>query len=236
MKKILFFQIVFSILFGHDPERESINWKKYYRIGGVQSKLFDFGLTGYGRIKRTTLTTFKDLRFYANAYNKKTEIRIRYKSSRRLIKFNNFYSFSTIVYEKNTSQNMNLRYHYSQGVGWFLQNKDNRNMTIEVGPAFDNSDYLNSEVKTSYLKSGYSIDFLIRSFKSRFELDYFYQISNNIKNQSRSRIQTLGEIEFYVTKFSDLTLGFIQDYKNKKIINNSFWVTASISKPLKWQF
>ena len=124
----------------------------------VQSNLFNSGLKGFSRLKRTTLKTFKDLRFYIHNYNKETEIRTRYKSSRRLMKYDDIYFFSTIVYEKNTVASGNLRYLYNQGVGHFITDKNNYNLTYELGLAYDNSDYLNSQIRTSFLKNSISLD------------------------------------------------------------------------------
>jgi|TARA_B110000967_G_scaffold209436_1_gene265630 hypothetical protein len=234
LKKAFILFILFSSLFAHNPEGESVGWAQYYRIGTVKSNIFNSGFTGYGRIKRTTSQTFKDLRFFTHSYKNKTEIRTRYKSSRRFLRFNNFYTFNTIIYEKNTTLNMNLRYLYSQGVGWISQNRKSGNMTLEIGPAFDNSDYLNSEQKTSYLRSGYSIDYEIKDFKTKFEVDYFYQISNNVKNQARSLIQTLSELQWNFNKSVGITIGFSKDYRNKRTVNSSIWGGISFFMPIQW--
>ena len=165
---------------GHDPELESVEWKQYYRIGLVQSNLFNSGLKGFSRLKRTTLKTFKDLRFYIHNYDKETEIRTRYKSSRRFMKYDDIYFFSTIVYEKNTIANGNLRYLYNQGIGHFISNKNNYNCTYELGLAYDNSDYLNSQIRTSFLKNSISLDVFSRNIKGKLEVDHFNQISEKI--------------------------------------------------------
>ena len=74
------------------------------------------------------------------------------------MKYDDIYFFSTIVYEKNTVASGNLRYLYNQGVGHFITDKNNYNLTYELGLAYDNSDYLNSQIRTSFLKNSISLD------------------------------------------------------------------------------
>lgn len=219
---------------GHDPELESVEWKQYYRIGLVQSNLFNSGLKGFSRLKRTTLKTFKDLRFYIHNYDKETEIRTRYKSSRRFMKYDDIYFFSTIVYEKNTVANGNLRYLYNQGVGHFIADKNNYNLTYELGLAYDNSDYLNSQIRTSFLKNSISLDVFSRNIKGKLEVDHFNQISEKIHNKSLSRLQILGEFQLSINNLFDIVIGSFQEYQNKKIIHNSISMAFSISKPINW--
>ena len=219
---------------GHDPELESVEWRQYYRIGLVQSNLFNSGLKGFSRLKRTTLKTFKDLRFYIHNYDKETEIRTRYKSSRRFMKYDDIYFFSTIVYEKNTVANGNLRYLYNQGVGHFIADKNNYNLTYELGLAYDNSDYLNSQIRTSFLKNSISLDVFSRNIKGKLEVDHFNQISDKIHNKSLSRLQILGEFQLSINNLFDIVIGSFQEYQNKKIIHNSISMAFSISKPINW--
>ena len=219
---------------GHDPELESVEWKQYYRIGLVQSNLFNSGLKGFSRLKRTTLKTFKDLRFYIHNYDKETEIRTRYKSSRRFMKYDDIYFFSTIVYEKNTVANGNLRYLYNQGVGHFIADKNNYNLTYELGLAYDNSDYLNSQIRTTFLKNSISLDVFSRNIKGKLEVDHFNQISEKIHNKSLSRLQILGEFQLSINNLFDIVIGSFQEYQNKKIIHNSISMAFSISKPINW--
>lgn len=219
---------------GHDPELESVEWKQYYRIGLVQSNLFNSGLKSFSRLKRTTLKTFKDLRFYIHNYDKETEIRTRYKSSRRFMKYDDIYFFTTIVYEKNTVANGNLRYLYNQGIGHFITDKNNYNLTYELGLAYDNSDYLNSQIRTSFLKNSISLDVFSRNIKGKLEVDHFNQISEKIHNESLSRLQILGEFQLSINNLFDIVIGSFQEYENKKIIHNSISMAFSISKPINW--
>ena len=66
---------------------------------------------------------------------------------------------------------MNLRYHYNQGLGWFMQRSKSGNMTLEAGVAFDNSDYLNNQQKTTYGRGGLSFDRTMKSLSTKFEID-----------------------------------------------------------------
>ena len=99
-----------------------------------------------------------DLRFFGHFFENDSEIRIRQKSSRQFLSFENTYVFNTLIYEKNTMLNIDLRYHYNQGLGLLLKKSEKGNITTEFGVAFDNSDYLNTEQKTTYLRVGGSID------------------------------------------------------------------------------
>ena len=234
MKRNLYFYLFLSIALGHDPEAESLKWKQYYRIGLVQSNIFDSGLKGFSRLKRTTVKTFKDLRFYIHSYDKETEIRTRYKSSRRLMKYDDIYFFNTILYEKNTLTNDNLRYLYNQGVGYFISNRNNCNLTFELGPAFDNSDYLNSQIRTTFLKNSFSFDVFLKNVKGKLEVDYFNQINKKINNKALHRLQILGDFRLSINSLFDVIIGNFQEYQNKKIMNNSISIAFSISKPINW--
>lgn len=234
MKRNLYFYFFLSIALCHDPEEESLKWKQYYRIGLVQSNTFDSGLKGFGRLKRTTVKTFKDLRFYIHSYDKETEIRTRYKSSRRLMKYDDIYFFNTIIYEKNTLTNDNLRYLYNQGVGYFISNINNYNLTFELGPAFDNSDYLNSQIRTTFLKNSFSFDVFLRNVKGKLEVDYFNQINKKINNKALHRLQILGEFRLSINSLFDVIIGNFQEYQNKKIMNNSISIAFSFSRQINW--
>jgi hypothetical protein len=164
----------------------------------AKSNLFNSSLKGYSRLERTTLKTFKDFRLYNHNYSEDTEIRTRSKSSRRFIKYNDIYFFTTKVCEKNTVNDNKLRYHYNQGFGYFLQNKNNYNLTLELGSEFDSSDYLNSQIRTSFLKNSLSCDLFIKNIKSKFKVDHFYRMSKMRNHKSLSRLQILGEIQLSI--------------------------------------
>lgn len=223
---------VISVVIAHNSEKESISWKQYHRLGGINSSIFNVGFTGYTRYKRTTERTFKDFRLYIHSFDKKIEVRTRYKSSRFFLNFNRSYTFSTIMYEKNTMLNGNLNYNFNQGFGFFILKNKTNNITFEIGPSFDNSDYLNSQIRTSYLKNSYSIDLNSNKFKTKAEVDYLYEISKNLKKETNSKLQLMVEISFFINNSNGITIGVFQDYLNKEIENNSLSFSYSISKPI----
>tara|TARA_B100000519_G_scaffold10089_1_gene7903 strand:- start:95 stop:802 length:708 start_codon:yes stop_codon:yes gene_type:complete len=225
--------LIVSCALPHDLSKEQLEWKQYYRIGSVFSASSDAGISGYGRLKRTTKYTFRDIRFFGHFFNKDTEIRIRQKSSRRFLTFESIYSFNTLLYEKNTILNVNLRYHYNQGLGWFIQRSKSGNMTLEAGVAFDNSDYLNNQQKTTYGRGGLSFDRTMRSLSTKFEIDYYYQISQIVDSSSLSRIQILSELQWAVNSRFGLMGGFTWDIQ-KGDSDPSIFLTISLSDPLNW--
>ena len=235
MRKTIIPLLVLPYIFAHDPEKEHLKWAQYYRMGAVASETSTTGITGYARLKRTTDYTFKDVRFFGHFFETDTEIRIRQKSSRRLLSINRFYSFNTLIYEKNTFLNVNLRYHFNQGIGWLMRNSESGNMTLEMGIAFDNSDFLNTEQKTSYIRGGYSVDYNMNLFSTKFEIDYFHQISEVIGYTSLSRVQILGELQWSFGNNWGLITGFTQDIQKNKS-DPSIFLTVSFTQPLNWSF
>ena len=123
---------------------------------------------------------------------------------------------------------------YNQGVGHFIADKNNYNLTYELGLAYDNSDYLNSQIRTSFLKNSISLDVFSRNIKGKLEVDHFNQISEKIHNKSLSRLQILGEFQLSINNLFDIVIGSFQEYQNKKIIHNSISMAFSISKPINW--
>ena len=119
--------LLFSLVFAHDPNAEFPDWKQYTRIGFVNSGMEIPGIATYLRLKRTTSYTFQDVRFYGHFFEKDTEVRIRQKTSRRFRSLDWLYSFNTLIYERNTLINVDLRYHYNQGIGWLIRNSDTGN-------------------------------------------------------------------------------------------------------------
>ena len=226
---------IISFISAHNPDQETIEWKQYFRIGTVYSEDSNIGYAGYGRLKRSTEYTFKDIRFFGHFFNKDTEIRIRQKSSRRFLTFDNIYSFNTLTFEKNTILNVDLRYHYNQGIGLFLQKGNAGNTTLEMGLAFDNSDYLNTEQKTAYIRSGCSLDRTINQISTKLEIDYFYQISEIVDSASLSRYQILGEWRWSLNINVGFITGFTWDIQNTES-NPSVFFTISYLRLIDWTF
>tara|TARA_Y100000590_G_C15618152_1_gene976551 strand:+ start:633 stop:1340 length:708 start_codon:yes stop_codon:yes gene_type:complete len=225
---------VISFVLAHDSDKENIQWVSYYRLGTVYSKAPTYGVAGYARLKRTTRNTFNDLRLFTHIFEKDSEIRIRNKSSRRFLSLNQFYSFNTLIYERNTIIDVNLRYHYNQGIGYIIKNTDKGNITLETGIAFDNSDYLNTEQKTTYLRGASSIDQEISNLSLKFEIDYYYQVSKIIDGTNLSRFQILTEARWNLKKKIGIITGFTCDIHDNNP-DPSFFLTIAFSDPINWK-
>ena len=236
MKKfILLFSSIYALSYAHDPDKDNLNWKQYYRFGSVYSESSNIGYSSYGRLKRTTAYTFRDIRFFGHFFKNDSEIRLRHKYSRRFLTINHIYSYSTLIYEKNTILNVDLRYHLNQGLGCFLRKNDFGNMTLELGVAFDNSDYLNAEQKTTYIRGACSIDQRLKSFSSKLEVDYFYQISEVELHSSLSRFQIVGEFEWLISNGLGIISGLTWDIQDEDSSPSMFF-TFSIARPVDWRF
>ncbi len=199
----------------------------------VISEGSELGIAGYSRFKRITESTFKDARIFSHLYENNTELKLRYKSSQRFLSFRPLYSFNTLYYEKNSILGVNLRYHLNQGLGLIVNENKIGNTTIESGVAFDNSDYLNTEQKTTYVRSALSFDRNFRSISTKVEVDYFYQISKVLYNENLSRLELLKEFEWVFSKKLSMLAGMtwaIQ--KNKR--SSSYFITISYKGPLNW--
>ena len=234
MKIYWVYLLTSSLIIAHNSVKDKIQWMHYYRIGTVYASKPTTGIAGYARLKRTTPNTFNDFRLFTHFFEKDSEIRIRNKSSRRFLSLNQFYSFNTLIYEKNTIINVNLRYHYNQGIGYILKNTNTGNITLETGIAFDNSDYLNTEQKTTYIRNASSIDQNFLNLSLKFELDYYYQVSTLSHETNLSRFQILTELKWDLKKKFDITSGFTCDIQNRKP-DPSFFFTISFSDPLRWK-
>lgn len=236
MKKfILLFSSIYALSHAHDSDKDNLNWKQYYRFGSVYSESSNIGYSSYGRLKRTTTYTFRDIRFFGHFFKDNSQIRLRHKYSRRFLSIDHIYSYSTLIYEKNTILNVDLRYHLNQGLGYFLRKNDLGNMTLELGVAFDNSDYLNAEQKTTYIRSACSIDHKLKLFSSKLEVDYFYQISEVELHSSLSRFQIVGEFEWLVSNGLGIISGLTWDIQDENSSPSMFF-TLSIAKPVDWRF
>lgn len=236
MKSRFIYFFIFSNLYAHDPSLEFLNWSQYYRLGAVQSTTSKSGIATFARLKRTTSYTFKDLRFYGHFFYNDTEIRVRQKTSRRFLSFKRLYSFNTLMYERNTLLDVGLRYLYNQGMGCLLHDNRSGNMTLEMAIAFDNSDYLNTEQKTSYLRGAYSADYKKTNVIAKFEIDYYYQLSKKIESISLSRLQIVSELHWAINKQIGSIIGFTQDFQTNTKSSPSIFFTFSVTQPMNWKF
>lgn len=236
-KGVLF--VTIAVLWAHDPESDSPHWKTYLRGGLVNIDQNSLGLATYFRIKRTTNYTFGDVRLYAHIFEIDQDIRVRYKSSRIPIRLPWLYNFTTVSYQRNTLVDVKLRYHYNQGLGWFIRKTDSGNMTAEMGIAYDMSDYLEDTRKTTYLKSAFTYDKSVRNIDAKLELDYFYQISDEVNEKNQSRFQILGELYWNIYQNLKLIGGMYQELPSDKSYNEQrvlLYFALGFNKPLEWNY
>jgi len=206
-----------SFLLAHNPERENIKWKDYARLGGVNNTTINqTGITTYYRIKRITDNTFRDIRFFGHFFNLSSDLRIRTKSSNKYDFNPKLYHFTTYVYHKSGE---NLRYHFNQGMGTIFNNASNGNKTFEIGWAYDKSDYLESDEKTTYIKGAGALDKDWDKIQTKLEVEYFHQISEQLEFDL-SRFQTILELQYHPNKKWGITLGIVKENYTQSGENN----------------
>ena len=200
--------LTLSFLLAHNPESENIKWKDYARLGGVNNTTINqTGITTYYRIKRITDNTFRDFRFFGHFFDLSSDLRIRTKSSNKYDFNPNLYHFTTYVYHKSGE---NLRYHFNQGMGAIFNNASNGNKTFEIGWAYDKSDYLESDEKTTYIKGAGTLDKDWDKIQTKLEIEYFHQISELLKFDL-SRFQTILELQYRPNKKWGVTIGVVKE-------------------------
>jgi len=209
--------LTLSFLLAHNPESENIKWKDYARLGGVNNgTIGQTGITTYYRIKRVTDNTFRDFRFFGHFFDLSSDLRIRTKSSNKYDFNSNLYHFTTYVYHKSGE---NLRYHFNQGMGTIFNNASNGNSTFEIGWAYDKSDYLESDEKTTYLKGAGTLDKDWDKLQTKLEVEYFHQISEQLEFDL-SRFQTILELQYRPNKKWGITIGVIKENYTQPGKNN----------------
>lgn len=198
------FLFLLSYLFAHNSDEKNIVWNNFVRLGVVSNTEIDqTGLSSFYRMKRVTDNTFRDLRIYAHLFKSVSDIRIRSKSSNKYDFNSNLYHFTTYVYHKSGE---NLRYHFNQGLGALIKNESQGNITSEIGWAYDKSDFIESDEKTTYLKSAITIDRGFSKFKTKAEFEYYHQISEVVLF-NLSRFQTILEFQFLINENWSTVLG-----------------------------
>ena len=73
----------------------------------------------------------------------------------------------------------------------------------------------------------------MRSLSTKFEIDYYYQISQIVDSSSLSRIQILSELQWAVNSRFGLMGGFTWDIQEGDS-DPSIFLTISFSDPLNW--
>ena len=209
--------LTLSFLLAHNPESENIKWKDYARLGGVYNgTISQTGIATYYRIKRVTDNTFRDIRFFGHFFNLSSDLRIRTKSSNKYDFNPNLYHFNTYVYHKSGD---NLRYHFNQGIGTIFNKASTGNNTFEIGWAYDKSDYLESDEKTTYIKGAGTLDKDWDKIQTKLEVEYFHQISEQLKFDL-SRFQTILELQYHPNKKWGITLGIVKENYTQSGENN----------------
>jgi len=236
MKFLNLFFFLFGLLYAHNPKNDTLNWAFYTRAGAVNTKS-NYGLASYLRLKRTTNYNFRDVRFYTNIFGSNQDIRLRHKSSKISFNLPWFYHFNTVAYQKNSLIDINLRYHYNQGFGYLLK-RNNKNITIELGIAYDVSDYLENTLKTSYAKSALTYDQNFKKLKTKLEIEKFFQISDEIDSTNLSRYQLMFELNWNFYKRVSIISGIYQEVSTNNLYtkNNILisYLTLAFKSPLKW--
>ncbi|MBT3299563.1 MAG: DUF481 domain-containing protein [Candidatus Marinimicrobia bacterium] len=239
MNRIFFILLSFSFLCAHTTNQDSLpNWKYYSQLSVVQDLESQSGLGFYFRVKRVNGNQFNDFRLFGNYLNNDSYLYLRHKSSHIFSSYNKFYRFITVSYEQNTLADLNVRYHYNNGFGYFIQKNNQGNITSELGIAYDMSDYLNASWKTSYIKYAFTWDAKFSKIESKMELEYFSQISD-INESDLSRFQGLGELQFHIWENVSFFVTFIQELdKNTQYNRGATTISYSIGweKPLKGKY
>ena len=201
---------LFSLTLLLAADKDKADWTHYARVGLTH----DYDINGghiYYRVKRVTSNTFRDLRLFGYELGEESYIYLRYKGSYKYSNIGKLYNFSTVAYQKNTRAGLNLRYHFNQGLGYFLSDYKSGHINCELGQAYDMSDYLNDTRKTSYIKGGIYWDHSMKSMEIKLESEWFKQISE-IVEADLSRYQFFSEASYELNKHLSLIFGFEQDY------------------------
>ena len=217
---------------GHDVTDDFIKWKSYFRLSTI-SENNQYGLGSYYRIKRNTKFTFKDLRLFAHQITSGDNFfKLRYKDSKKFIKFQNLYNFTIISFAQNEKIGLKIRSHGSQGVGYFLFSYPYGHINTEVSFSYDMMDHLNDTKKTSYIKMGLFWDNSFSILESKFEFESIYQISDVVDNDL-SRIEVLFELYYKLLDNLNIIVGYeIEDYINQNERGYSYFISIGYKRAL----
>ncbi len=202
--------LLLTLATAQENTENTAKWSHYARGGLTHDQNVNGGHI-YFRIKRVTSNTFRDLRMFSYNLGDDSYIYLRYKSSLKYSHFGRLYNFTTLSYQKNTRADLNLRYHFNQGLGYFISDYKNGHINTELGHAYDMSDYLNDTRKTSYIKSGIFWDHAIQDASIKLEAEWFKQISE-IVVADLSRYQFFSELSYHINNHLAFIIGFEQDY------------------------
>ena len=217
-----------TVVLSQITELDSASWKQYIRFGSVKVTK-DNGISGYYRINRTSNYSFGDLRLYIYNLENNSYVFMRYKNSTKYRRYPRLYRFTTISYQKNKKAGVALRYHFNQGLGFFMIPYNSGHIITEIAHAYDMSDYLNDNRKTSYARSGMYWDYNSKFFSTKLELENFYQISE-IVEENLSRSQIMAEVIIPIR--NDISASFIYEMEDYTKLNNN---ASSISLSIGWK-
>ena len=233
--KIVILILFCSGLFGHNVENDFIKWKGYSRLGFIQANNSETGVGTYFRLKRHTKYTFKDLRLFTHWVSEDdTYLKLRYKNSKKIIKFSQFYNFTVISFDQNKKVGLDIRSQGGQGVGYFLVDYNYGHINTECSFSYDIMDHLNDTKKTSYIKIGAFWDNNLPILETKMEFEAIYQISDIVDNNDLSRIEILFEIFFPLTKHINLIAGYEKEDYFKQDSGDSYFLSVGYKSPLKW--
>ena len=227
MRFLLLF-LTITLLSGTEDTDTAV-WSQYARSGLSH----DQGINGshaYYRVNRKTLSTFQDLRLFGYSLGDDSYVYLRYKNSVKYNPSGRLYNFTTVSYQKNTRAELDLRYHFNQGFGYFINDYEEGLVHAEIGHAYDMSDYLNDTRKTSYLKGGIFWDHDMKKISSKVDAEWFKQISD-VVDSDLSRFQFFAELIYQINKSLALIAGVEQDYYTEtKQHPQSYYISLSWRK------
>ena len=232
--KIITLLLLCSCLYGHDVKDDFIKWKCYSRFGAITENN-ELGIGTYFRINRRTKYTFKDLRLFAHQISTgNTYIKLRYKDSKKIIKFNKFYNFTVVSFDRNEKIGLNIRSHGSQGVGFFLFNYTYGHINTELSFSYDMMDHFNDTKKTSYVKIGTFWDNNLPIFETKLEFDLIYQISD-VVDDDLSRIELLFEFYYPIMKNINIIAGYEREEYFEQKSGYSYFFSIGYKKSINWK-
>ena len=234
--KIFIFILLCTCIHCHDLKDDFIKWKKYSRLSAIQSKNSKIGAGTYFRLKRHTKNTFKDLRIFAHWISKNdTYFKLRYKDSKKFIKFSQFYKFTVVSFDQNKKVGLNIRSQGGQGMGYFLFDYDYGHINTEFSFSYDIMDHLNDTKKTSYIKVGAFWDNKLPIFETKLEFEAIYQISD-IVDDDLSRLEILLEFYYPIMQNINIIAGYErEEYFNQVKSGHSYFFSIGYKKYIDWE-
>ena len=235
--KIVILLLLCANLYGHDEKDDFIKWKRYFRCGLIQSENQNFGIGTYGRLKRSTKYTFKDLRLFIHYISDSdTYLKLRYKDSSKFIKFSKLYKFTVVSFDRNEKVGLNIRSQGSQGIGMFLLEYPFGHINTELSYSYDVMDHLNDTRKSSYIKVGAFWDNDLLLVQSKLEFEAIYQISDAVGNEDLSRFEILFEVFYTITKNITIISGYEREDYFHQPSGHSIFFSIGYKAPLNWKY